>query len=211
MSVGRKDNRVPPTGVILRNLSLRAWPSITHTEASMSCRRRLTHGHTLTGVLAGVILVVWPLGVAAQAVDATEFGDPAPPVGRAMINQAGEGGATLRAVRVSEPLHIDGVIDEPFYQNTPPITEFIQSLPEENGEPSQLTEVWIGFDDQNVYVSAKVWDSAGPDGWTANEMRRDSQQLRENDNFGVFLDTFYDRRNAVGFYANGFYPVFADS
>jgi len=23
--------------------------------------------------------------------------------------------------------------------------------------------VWIGFDDDNVYVSAKVWDSAGPD------------------------------------------------
>ena len=128
-----------------------------------------------------------------------------------MINQAGSAGATLRAVRVTERLRIDGVIDERFYQNTPPITEFIQSLPEENGEPSELTEVWISFDDTNVYVSAKVWDSAGPDGWTANEMRRDSPQLRNNDNFGVFIDHIYDRRNAVGHYANalGGIPAFS--
>ena len=119
-----------------------------------------------------------------------------------MINQEGTAGATLRAVRINGPLRIDGVIEERFYLNTLPITEFIQSLPEENGEPSQLTEVWIAFDDTNVYVSAKVWDSAGPDGWTANEMRRDNQQLRDNDNFGVFIDTFYDRRNAIGIYAN---------
>jgi hypothetical protein len=119
-----------------------------------------------------------------------------------MINQAGEGGATLRALRVTEPIRLDGIIDEPFYQNTAPITEFIQSLPDENGDPSQLTEVWIAFNDQNVYVSAKIWDTAGPDGWTANEMRRDGPQLRANDNFGVFLDTFYDRRNAVGMYGN---------
>ena len=33
-------------------------------------------------------------------------------------------------------------------------------------------------------------------------MRRDAQQIRSNDNFGVFLDTFYDRRNAVTFYVN---------
>ena len=31
-------------------------------------------------------------------------------------------------------------------------------------------------------------------------MRRDASTIRTNDNFGVFLDTFYDRRNSVGFY-----------
>ena len=102
----------------------------------------------------------------------------------------------------ADPLEIDGVIDEPFYQRVPPITEFVQIVPEVDGEPSELTEVWIGFDDDNVYVSAKVWDSAGPDGWIANEMRRDSRQLTSNDHFGVFLDTFYDRRNGVAFSGN---------
>jgi len=33
-------------------------------------------------------------------------------------------------------------------------------------------------------------------------MRRDSPQISQNDNFGVFVDTFRDRRNAVAFYTN---------
>ena len=34
----------------------------------------------------------------------------------------------------------------------------------------------------------------------ANEMRRDSPNLRQNDNFAVELDTFHDRRNGFLFY-----------
>ncbi len=131
-----------------------------------------------------------------------EIDGPPAPVGGATINQAGQDGATLRAVRVTEPLEIDGVLDEPFYRSVPPISEFVQGLPEEDGEPSELTEVWIGFDDNNVYVSAKIWDTAGPDGWVANEMRRDSRYLQSNDHFGVYLDTFYDRRNSFSFSGN---------
>ena len=108
----------------------------------------------------------------------------------------------LRAHRISQPLNIDGVIDEPFYKQIDPISDFTQTLPEENGRPSELTELWIGFDDQNVYVSAKIWDSSGPDGWIANEMRRDEGELRNNDHFGIWFDTFYDRRNGVGVYVN---------
>ena len=33
-------------------------------------------------------------------------------------------------------------------------------------------------------------------------MRRDGNQIRQNDNFGVVLDTFYDRRNGINLYAN---------
>ena len=153
-----------------------------------------------------MILMTFP-GLAAQVsqeggADRLEIDDPPAPVGGAMINQAGQAGATLRAVRVNEPLDIDGVLDEPFYLSIPPITEFVQAVPEEYGEPSELTEVWIGFDDNNVYVSAKIWDTEGPDGWVANEMRRDSPRLWSSDHFSVYLDTFYDRRNAAYFIGN---------
>ena len=151
----------------------------------------------------GAVLVALP-GSAAQIAQEgragrLEIDDPPAPLGGAMINQAYQDGATLRAVRVNEPLEIDGVLNEGFYQRVPPISEFVQAVPVEDGEPSELTEVWIGFDDENVYVSAKVWDSAGPDGWIANEMRRDAAQLRSNDHFAVIFDTYYDRRNASGF------------
>jgi hypothetical protein len=53
-----------------------------------------------------------------------------------------------------------------------------------------------------MYVSARLWESAPPSEWTANEMRRDTSQLRQNDHFGVSFDTFHDRRNGYFFYAN---------
>ncbi len=56
------------------------------------------------------------------------------------------------------------------------------------------------YDDDNFYVVCRCWDSAPPEQWVANDMRRDSQRLRDNDNFGVSLDTYHDRRNAFVFY-----------
>jgi hypothetical protein len=198
-----------PLGPELRGRSTNVWrkPPTPCAPANMCRSRLLISRLALTAFLGlGVTSIVLP-GLAAQAAgdggpERLEIFGPPPPVGGAMINQAGREGATLRATRVHERLRTDGVIEEAFYLDTPPITEFIQSVPDEDGEPSQLTEVWIGFDDENVYVSARVWDTAGPDGWIANEMRRDSNQLRLNDNFGVWFDTFYDRRNSVGFYGN---------
>ena len=48
------------------------------------------------------------------------------------------------------------------------------------------------FDKRNIYVASRVWDSAPPSAWVANEMRRDTSQLRQNDTFAVVFDTFYD-------------------
>ena len=127
---------------------------------------------------------------------------PPPPTAPDVINRDAEGGATLRAVRTAEPLRIDGELDEAFYQNTAPISDFIQNLPNEGAIPTERTEAWVGFDESNVYVSARVWDSAPERDWVANEMRRDSPSIESNDQFGVFLDTYYDRRNSVGFFVN---------
>jgi len=99
-------------------------------------------------------------------------------------------------------MRIDGELDEAFYRTTQSISDFVQSVPDEGASPTEHTEAWIAFDDSNVYVSGRIWDSAPESEWVANEMRRDAQQIRSNDNFGVFLDTFYDRRNAVTIYVN---------
>ena len=42
-----------------------------------------------------------------------------------------EGRVTVRAVRISEPPRIDGVLDEELYGSLPPITDFIQQEPNE--------------------------------------------------------------------------------
>ena len=134
--------------------------------------------------------------------DALGIEGPPPPVPPEVINRDDSGNATVRAVRLTEPIDIDGELDEPFYSTIPSITDLVQSLPDEGAAPTEQTEVWITFDEANIYVSARVWDSAPESEWVANEMRRDTNQLRRNDTFGVVFDTYYDRRNGVGFYTN---------
>ena len=152
-------------------------------------------------LLAAAALSPMAAGAQVSAGGTVDIDDPPPPPEGSSITQAGQQGATMRAYRVDEPLDIDGVLDEAFYARTPPVDAFVQAVPVEDGEPTERTEVWIAFDDENVYVSAKIYDSAGPSGWIANEMRRDAAQLRSNDHFAVFFDTFYDRRNALAFSA----------
>jgi len=130
------------------------------------------------------------------------FDGPPPPVAPDVITRDDQGRATIRAVRLVERPQVDGRLDERWYQDHPPITGFIQSLPDEGAPATEETEVWIGFDDANIYVSARVWDSAPESEWIANEMRRNTLQLRQNDTFGVVFDTFLDRRNGVVLYTN---------
>jgi TolB-like protein len=127
---------------------------------------------------------------------------PPPPVAPAVMTRDEEGRTTVRAIRLSEGIRLDGELDEAVYAEVPAITDFLQQVPVEGAPASEKTDAWIMFDDTNVYVSARVWDSAPESEWVANEMRRDTSQLRQNDTFAVFFDTFYDRRNGFNFYTN---------
>ncbi|MDE2906416.1 MAG: DUF5916 domain-containing protein, partial [Acidobacteriota bacterium] len=132
----------------------------------------------------------------------TAIDGPPPPVPPAVMNRDAAGRTTVRAIRLAAGIRLDGVLDEEVYRTVPPITDFLQQVPVEGAPASERTEAWILFDDTNVYVSARVHDSAPESEWIANEMRRDTNQLRQNDTFTVFFDTFYDRRNGFNFYTN---------
>ena len=108
---------------------------------------------------------------------------------------------TVRAHRVDQPIRIDGKLDEEIYGRTPAITDFVQQEPDEYAPATEKTEAWIFFDEDHVYVSARNWESQ-PERRVANEMRRDTAQLRQNDTFAVLFDTFHDKRNGYIFYAN---------
>ena len=127
--------------------------------------------------------------------------NPPGPLAPATIARTDNGRATVRAVRLTEPLNVDGALDEAAYQ-TSPITGLIQTLPLEGEPASERTEAWVFYDDENLYLVCRCWDSAPPEEWIANEMRRDTPQLRQNDTFGALFDTFHDRRNGFLFYTN---------
>ncbi len=116
---------------------------------------------------------------------------------------------TVPAHRISSPMTIDGTLDEAVYASTPAIGGFVQQEPNEFQPATEKTEAWIFFDDRNIYVSARCFESE-PTRRVANEMRRDTNQLRQNDTFAVLFDTFHDKRNGYLFYANSI-GGFADS
>ena len=107
---------------------------------------------------------------------------------------------TLRANSLSDQvIKVDGRLDEEIYRRFEPASDFIQQEPKEGQPATERTEVWVFFDDKNVYVSARCLDSH-PERMIANEMRRDHFNLFENENFAVVFDTFHDKRNGYMFY-----------
>ena len=127
--------------------------------------------------------------------------DPPPPIPPAVVTRDG-GRATVRAIRLMTGLRVDGRLDEPVYREVAPVSDFIQQLPDEGAPATERTDAWVMFDDENFYVAGRCWDSAPPSEWAATDRQRDSRTMLNNDLFGFLIDTFYDRRNALLFYAN---------
>ncbi|MGE4056260.1 MAG: DUF5916 domain-containing protein, partial [Vicinamibacterales bacterium] len=152
----------------------------------------------LPGVVALALLVDGGVSAWAQPVAPGSAGASVIPAGSSETVSRGEGGTVVRAIRLQEPLRVDGTLDEAIYEEIPPISDFIQQEPQEGQPATERTEAWIFFDAENVYISARCWDSH-PERAIANEMRRDSGNIIQNENFAVTFDTLNDGRNGVLF------------
>ena len=91
----------------------------------------------------------------------------------APVRRDAQGHATVRATRLTAPLRVDGQLDEEIYRSAVPVSGFIETEPVSDRPAQERTEVWVFFDDENVYVAARCWESA-PERRVANEMRRDN-------------------------------------
>ncbi|TVR57276.1 MAG: hypothetical protein EA421_01285 [Gemmatimonadales bacterium] len=163
--------------------------------------------------LVPLLLVLTPLSLAGQAEpsgpslgevwvgDVLIDGAP-PPLAPETITRDERGRATVRAIRLAEPLQVDGILDEEIYRTTPPFGGLVQVAPVAGEPSSERSDIWVMYDDTHMYVACRCWDAAPPEEWVANELRRDSNGLRQNDHFGVMFDTFYDRRSGFMFYSN---------
>ena len=181
----------------------------------ISCRQN-------TSVAAGIVLAALvlarpdaagegPQGVAPDGAQADAAGSaqapapavsgPAVPVAPAVIARDAAGRVTVRAVRIAAPLDIDGRLDEAVYARVPAMSDFIQTDPDEGAPATEKTEIWLLFDDDNVYVVGRCWETR-PERLMANEMRRDNPAIVRNDNLAWSFDTFHDRRNGVIFEVN---------
>ena len=106
------------------------------------------------------------------------------------------------ASRITVPPKIDGVLNESFWSDIKPVSDFVMNRPIEGGKPTQRTEVRIAYDNKAVYVAAMLYDN-NPDS-ILHELGNRDDGLNA-DYFRFVIDPYNLRQDAFDFgvYASG--------
>jgi len=97
----------------------------------------------------------------------------------------------IAAVRISEPVRIDGVLNEAVWDLAPPAIDFYQQFPHESEASVRRTEVRFLYDDTALYVGAMLYDDT--ERLIVNDLKWDFGGF-ETDSIGLILDSYLDRR-----------------
>jgi len=98
--------------------------------------------------------------------------------------------------RLSGPITFDGLSNEGAWNNIQPFP-MTMMRPNFGQPPSEKTDVRIGFDDNYLWVAARLYDSE-PVKIQAPSRKRDYMEAN-TDWLGVIFDTFNDKENGLGF------------
>lgn len=107
---------------------------------------------------------------------------------------------TLHAKEAIDPIKLDGVLDEKSWEEAEMGVDFWQYWPSDSIRAKTNTEVRITYDDNFLYVGAKLYHYDG-NRFIINSLNRDFQGP-EIDGFHVNFDTYYDNTNAFNFAIN---------
>lgn len=106
------------------------------------------------------------------------------------------------AVRLTSAVSVDGKLDEEVWHTAPAITEFRQSQPDEGKPATQKTEVRFAYDDQAIYIGARMFDTMGAKGVVTRLLRRDALTENDSDIFQVTFDSYHDHSSRYNFFLN---------
>lgn len=141
------------------------------------------------GVLAGVPGVAWAQGPTAAP--------PAATVAAAAFSGV-DRQTHVPAPRLDAEVTIDGVLDEPAWQQAAHLTGFSRYAPVDGGPADRSTEVLVWYSPTAIHFGIRA--SAGPDGIQATLADRD--RIDSDDYVQIFLSTFADGRQAFVFAVN---------
>jgi len=116
---------------------------------------------------------------------------------------AAQPGASIKSLNISRlniAPDIDGLLDEPIWNQATQINDMHQVEPTEYIEPSQETFIYIYYDDEALYVGARLMDS-NPEAMVSNVLRQ-GEAFWSDELFAVIIDTFNDKRNGYRFQVN---------
>jgi hypothetical protein len=100
---------------------------------------------------------------------------------------------------IKSQVKIDGRLDEPVWSEIEPISDFIQTEPDEGEPASERTEVRIFYDREKLYFGFRCFDSE-PDKIVARLDAHDARTF--SDSVDILIDTFHDLRSGYFFSIN---------
>lgn len=103
-------------------------------------------------------------------------------------------------MRTTTPPTIDGVLNDPVWQDAPFIDDMHQFRPADHVEPTQKTTVYLLYDDDYFYVAGRMWDTE-PDEILARSLAQ-GQDVRWDDAFNIIIDPFNNNRTGYQFQVN---------
>ena len=110
------------------------------------------------------------------------------------------GQKTVRVVRTATPPIIDGDLSDAVWARAALVDDLHQTEPIEYATPYERTEIYILYDDNALYIGARLYDT-NPEEITANNMRQ-NDNVAQDDRFYVTIDPFNDRRSGYYFGIN---------
>jgi hypothetical protein len=116
----------------------------------------------------------------------------------------------VHALRVTEPIRVDGLLDEPAWAHAQVASGFRQREPKEGEPATEATEVRVLYDADTLYVGVRACDRE-PEKVIARILQRDriiasgmnvEATFAGDDAVAIILDPFHDQRNAFVFATN---------
>jgi hypothetical protein len=144
------------------------------------------------GSTAAVAVAVVGLLMAASTALAGQSG-PGPEGGSGPVVAARP---ALEAVERVQEIRIDGRLTEEAWRNAPAIEEFVQGEPVEGASPGARTVVRVLYDDEAIYIGARLYEP-DPSRIARQLVRRD--ETGQADYFEVMFDPNLDRRTGYLF------------
>lgn len=102
--------------------------------------------------------------------------------------------------KFSEPINLDGKLEEASWKNAPMVSDFYQVNPADSIPSKIKTDVYIGYDDKYLYLGAVCYTKENQR-YVVESLRRDFM-FNNNDNFLFFIDTYDDLTTGYSFGLN---------
>ncbi len=107
---------------------------------------------------------------------------------------------TVHVVRTATPPVIDGDLSDAVWNAAAVVDDLHQVTPIEYAEPYERTEIYILYDDEALYIAARLYDPE-PELITAKNMRQ-NDAIGQDDRLFVTIDPFNNRRSGYYFGVN---------